>query len=30
MIYQARGQLEEAEKWLRKAIDINERLGDEP
>jgi tetratricopeptide (TPR) repeat protein len=29
-IYKSRGQLEEAEKWLRKAIGIAERLGDEP
>src|SRR2546428_13024126 len=29
-IYKARGQLEEAERWLRKAIEIDERLGNEP
>ena len=28
-IYFARGQLEEAENWLRNYIDINERLGSE-
>jgi len=27
MIYQARGQLEEAEKWLRKALTLTEPKG---